>query len=925
MPPTRTNPADNATTIFVDREEPRSTFNVAVHSIPSNSCSLRTWYGIGGQGKTALARKLFRISEPGVTSGYPTLRRAMLDLHGRDLTDPDQLILRIRNEFSKAGIAFPAFDLAFAIMWQKTRGEQALPPIDGNMLNRAGETFSEFSGDTATLILEIFGETVQTIPVLGHFIKKAAQWVFDKSKQELIKGRRKYLRDFFFSGGAPVADYEMSERLPWLLAQELNKHLEKNPTERFVLFVDEYERVREGAGTGAKWQGNKFDKCLQDFITETNGLLALIFSRERLHWEDIPGWTEDLRGNQHLLGGLSDHDAEQWLIEAKVTEKEHRDAIICGARETLEDNAPVYPLLLDLQVEHWRKLGDKARPEEFVVKASGFEARRNELIQRLLRDYGKNFQDLIERLSVVRHFDNKASKHVAAAFGISLSQEDFEDLSRLSIVSMDEKGWLSIHSAVADAIFYSMSPSKVSDSRNELLKHFSERAKPVNVRDVNEITLACLAEAARLRRAQGAKGYVDWLSEMGERVREARFDRFLIVLWQEALDTVLAAFDANHTDIALAKNNLALALDYQGRHNEAIDLYKNSLKILKEQDGAAVNGLLLKRQIEDVYTNLGTSYSATGGYENANYFFNKASKYQNSPKYESKEESLRRSVLDSGRANNLMDQGSYAEAERLFRRVLDIRRKYLPKIHPDVARAENNLAQAITYQGRFDEAEPRFRLALEIWKQELPSDHPDLAAVYNNFGLFLNEQKRHVQAEDLYRKALDVGLRTYSEGHEHIATFRHNLGQSLSAQQKYEEARVSFHVALQIRMKKYGRKNRDTRCTFGELETILENQAIDHTDRQEYLAAEPLWRNLLDINLKMHGNGSVPTAKAYANLAICLFRLERHIDSDPLFRKVLEIYRAIDDEGQVSQYEISVIEYYYSRNLKKVEAEVGGA
>lgn len=166
-------------------------------------------------------------------------------------------------------------------------------------------------------------------------------------------------------------------------------HLAHNPADRFVLFIDEYERVFEQGGAGILKE-NPFDDHIRALVRETNGLLAVFFSRERLPWGDDPDWRKDLEGNEHLLGGLADTDAEEFLKAIPIGDEAIRQAIINGARERSGERAAIYPLMLDLQVAHWRVLAAKreATPDRFTITADTFEARRNELVKRVLRDYG---------------------------------------------------------------------------------------------------------------------------------------------------------------------------------------------------------------------------------------------------------------------------------------------------------------------------------------------------------------------------------------------------------------------------------------------------------------------------------------------------------------------------------------------------------
>ena len=70
--------------------------------------------------------------------------------------------------------------------------------------------------------------------------------------------------------------------MPWMLAQDLNDHLSRHTGDRFVLLVDEYERVFDQGGAGKCWEENPFDRLMRRVVAETNGLLAVFFTRERL-------------------------------------------------------------------------------------------------------------------------------------------------------------------------------------------------------------------------------------------------------------------------------------------------------------------------------------------------------------------------------------------------------------------------------------------------------------------------------------------------------------------------------------------------------------------------------------------------------------------------------------------------------------------
>jgi len=671
--------------IFVDREDAKRAFEKVALSIPTQGCLIHTWYGPGGQGKSALARELFRMSAAEAEPSYAHLRRALVPLQDKPKTDPIFLLIWIRNAFAKTGVSFPAFDLSLAIMWEKTRSGETFPTLENPWLHRAGSAMSDALPDGVGLIREALEETAGTIPLLGFLAKRGTRWAFDKGKKSWLEKTRPQLQAFY-RDGALIEDHEMPGRLPWMLAQDLNRHLKDHPKDRFVLLIDEYEGLIEGAGTGPRWQENVFDKYLRDFVKETDGLLLLIFSRERLHWEDHPDWREDLEGNQHLLGGLPDEDAEEWLCKVPVDDAEIRTAMIEGARETAAPAAPVYALMLELQIIHWRQLGTKAVPADFNVSATSFEARRLELVTRIMRGYGGPMQEALARLAVVQRFDRTAFEAVTREFNIPLADSAFDRIAALSMMSAGDEGWLTPHRAIADAIVEAEDPARLESSRAFLLSHFTDRAKPERILDVEETTLACLAEAARLKRAEGADGYVDWLNAADVQIHRARRDAFLERLWREALDMSLVSLGSDHPSTATGYNNIASNLNAQGRAAEAEPLLRKALEIRERV--------------------LGTDHPDT------------ATSYNNV-------------------AANLHAQGRAAEAEPLLRKALDIRERVLGTDHPDTATSYNNVASNLDTQGRTAEAEPLLRKALEISERVLGTDHPTTRAIRANLEAFL--------------------------------------------------------------------------------------------------------------------------------------------------------------------------------------------
>ena len=140
-------------------------------------------------------------------------------------------------------------------------------------------------------------------------------------------------------------------------------------------------------------------------------------------------------------------------------------------------------------------------------------------------------------------------------------------------------------------------------------------------------------------------------------------------------------------------------------------------------------------------------------------------------------------------AEALWTQGKYAQAQPLFEKALEIRRRLLTDDHPDTAASYNNLAINLNAQGKYAQAQPLFEKALEIHRRLLTDDHPDTATSYNNVAFNLDAQGKYAQAQPLYEKALEINRRLLTDDHPDTALSYNNLASNLNAQGKYSESR----------------------------------------------------------------------------------------------------------------------------------------
>jgi len=224
----------------------------------------------------------------------------------------------------------------------------------------------------------------------------------------------------------------------------------------------------------------------------------------------------------------------------------------------------------------------------------------------------------------------------------------------------------------------------------------------------------------------------------------------------------------------------------------------------------------------------------------------------------------------------------HAEAERINRALLELRRKWLGEHHPSTATSYNNLAGNLNAEGRYAEAEPLHRRALAIWLKTLGEGHPDTAQSYNNLAYSLEHQGKSAEAQTLYRQALAICLKALGENHPLTATSYNNLAGNLNDQGKSAEAEPLFRQALAIRLKALGVDHPDTARSYNDIASTLYVQ-------RKYAEAESLFRQALAIRLKALGVDHPDTARSYNDIASTLHAQGKHADAEPLLRKALAI------------------------------------
>ena len=117
---------------FVDREEPIAIFQAALEAHQRTKPLVLVFHGGAGTGKSRLRRELARLVDSRQQAESRAVINATLDFDVPVHRQPDAALFFLRKaigEACKAG--FPSFDLAYAVLWQKTHPDTpaGLPPL----------------------------------------------------------------------------------------------------------------------------------------------------------------------------------------------------------------------------------------------------------------------------------------------------------------------------------------------------------------------------------------------------------------------------------------------------------------------------------------------------------------------------------------------------------------------------------------------------------------------------------------------------------------------------------------------------------------------------------------------------------------------------------------------------------------------------
>ena len=224
-----------------------------------------------------------------------------------------------------------------------------------------------------------------------------------------------------------------------------------------------------------------------------------------------------------------------------------------------------------------------------------------------------------------------------------------------------------------------------------------------------------------------------------------------------------------------------------------------------------------------------------------------------------------------------------AEAEKMYRRVLDGNEKVWGPDHISTLFTVNNLGLLYADQGKLMEAEEMYQRALDGYEKVWGPDHTSTLNTVNNLGSLYKDQGKLVEAEEMYRRALDGKEKAWGPDHTSTLSTVNNLGSLYKDQGKLVEAEEMYRRALDGKEKAWGPDHTSTLSTVNNLGNLYKDQG-------KLVEAEEMYRRALDGKEKAWGPDHTSTLSTVNNLGNLYKDQGKLVEAEEMYRRALDGY-----------------------------------
>jgi tetratricopeptide (TPR) repeat protein len=238
-----------------------------------------------------------------------------------------------------------------------------------------------------------------------------------------------------------------------------------------------------------------------------------------------------------------------------------------------------------------------------------------------------------------------------------------------------------------------------------------------------------------------------------------------------------------------------------------------------------------------------------------------------------------RALNEAGMA--AMDLGDTQGAERMFREGIEIDRRGNEEAHRNMGDILQNLAVLMFKEGRYVEGAEIARDAIATLRKYRSTDIPTLLNAESGYALTLAQLQRPAEALAVLRDAIEQGSRVRGAEHPETLAAKVQLGENLVDLQRYTEAADLLRPTAESLERVLGPTHTYTTTAWG----FYAVAACSGPYAAEGLTAE---QKIADMRAKTLPAGDWRLANTQAIIGLCLTRLKRYSEAEPVLRQAVD-------------------------------------
>lgn len=753
----------NANKVFTNRESLIGFFNASRNSLQKEKHSLLTFYGVGGEGKSALCKKFIETLKE---EKPQTAALGLVDFEAQTLRRADRALLELRKSLrisSNGKIKFPAFEIAITHYWEKEYPElnvrDSLRDIfDKNIDTTASiadnlKDWTQYAKDLPASLadnLKDWAQYAQELPAGVGLGLKFLNYLRHKSQDAYYKRAKESLKDL-----EKLQNHELLRKLPYIFASDILAYTEQEKSLNVILCLDTYEALWEHSEVKKGIGAAEADCWVRDLACELHGVLFIMMGREKITWDkDFPDQWAGYLDNQHQLHGLKDEDADRFLRLIPIHLDSIRTAIIQGSKgEANNQLSPeqnrAHPFFLELAADLYLGLLDEGK----LAEAEDIGKTPREVLERFLKYRSKDEIETLRVLSVAHSFDQVLFESLVTYFKTSYPLTAFSDFISYSFIQLGQDGRYYIHALMRDHLSSTFDPATLLTIKDYLFNYYSNLL-PETSKFVNSEHEFSLQQAFRYLNWENLEKAYRWYDNQIILFHQAAKYSLLIPIAFNILHYLNKNLPAQKILIAEINDHLGRLHEKLGKYSDAEPLYDEALRILK--------GYVDHVEASDrSFAHLGSAYN------------------------------------NLGRLYEYLDRDS--EALSLYTDALALFKSKAPNFTQGIASILNNIAEIYNKNRILELAEPLYKESLVLYRQDRPADDPNVASVLNNLATLYRRKERYAESERMHQQSLAIREKCLQPNHPEIANSLHNLAALYIVMYRLPEARALLQRAISIR------------------------------------------------------------------------------------------------------------------------------